>query len=113
MGYQRDKQGNKDMQAFIKGTFAVAFGNNNIKEVDGYHTDVFFIYKFAGAWTVCHKQSNLKLSQLGHKLLATSKKRVAAAEGALSWEGKTGVEVAANNGMSGKEFVNKLLEAIA
>lgn len=101
------------MTKFIKGTFEVDFGMYGKKEFDGYHTDVFFIYKFAGAWTVCHKQSNLKLSPLGHKLLATAKQRVTAAEGALSWEGETGFEIAANNNLSGKEFQNKLWEAIA
>lgn len=100
------------MVKFTKGKFEVDFGLYGKKEKDGYHSDVFFIYKTKDNWTVCHKQSNLKLSPLSNKLLSVAKDRAAKAEQAFDWNAETGFEIASINGLSGKEMTEKLWEVI-
>lgn len=100
------------MIKFSKEKFLVDFGIYGKKEKEGYGTEVFFIYKNGSEWTVCHKQSNLKLTPLSNKLLAKAKSNVCKVQTCLNWDGVDGFEIAANNGMTGKEFKEAMWSAI-
>lgn len=100
------------MVKFTKGKFDIDFQKAGFIEKEGYHSEFFFIYKTREEWTVCHKLSNLKLTNLSHEFLKKAKENVSKVEEAFDWSAENGYEIAKLNNMTGSEFKTAMFNVL-
>lgn len=94
--------------AWKKSQFSYAT-NEGEKTVTGYVSGPFGIDKREGFryWTVTHLPSGMRLSRFETLTLKETKQELHAVR-ALNWQGKDIHEIAANNGMTAREFTDQV-----